>query len=310
MAPTFGGIHRGTSPSCVDQDGVPFIHHLAQSPQDGKADLLLACLEAASTHSAPDADSPEGGDTSSKQRMDVFWEENRNSNGDTALHAAVLAGNIRTVDLLLRHGAPVDATTSQGHQTALHLACSHLDAEDPLTAAVVQTLLDWGANPNILNNDMDTPMHLCAADPQKQALAELLLSTGKVDLRLKNRVGQSALDLARDCCGGRNSAMYRALAGDPGILEDDGFSVFQSDDKGGSWGGSGGGIGSRRGSQDFIDEESLPVSLLRVSGSAVGEWASLSLLSGSLLDEDIVFDLAAFNRDIEDELEAGTVPFL
>lgn len=45
-----------------------------------------------------------------------------NSQGHTPLHHAALQGHRKMVELLLRHGAPIDSRTQDHHLTPLHLA--------------------------------------------------------------------------------------------------------------------------------------------------------------------------------------------
>jgi ankyrin repeat protein len=74
----------------------------------------------------------------------------------TPLHSAVAsegAEDLRTVEVLLAHGAPVDAR-AEGGATPLHSAASNG------SVAIVQALLAGGADPNAPKDDGKTPLDL------------------------------------------------------------------------------------------------------------------------------------------------------
>src|ERR1700750_1018303 len=73
-----------------------------------------------------------------KERVDVNTPE---ADGATALHWAAFLNDRDTADAWIRAGAHANATTDYG-VTPLSLACTNADA------AMVQTLLRAGANPN------------------------------------------------------------------------------------------------------------------------------------------------------------------
>ena len=69
-----------------------------------------------------------------------------------ALHAAALSGHAATVQLLLHHGARINATDQAKH-TPLFRACEmgHTD--------VAQALIDNGARVDMLDEDGRSPLH-------------------------------------------------------------------------------------------------------------------------------------------------------
>ena len=85
--------------------------------------------------------------------------------GEAALHHAVRHGNLNCVELLLDGGADVNLCTRGPLgmlQTPLHIAagkaCGQRSLRDSL--AIVQTLLDHGANPGALNKMSKNPFHI------------------------------------------------------------------------------------------------------------------------------------------------------
>ncbi|XP_078279590.1 inversin isoform X2 [Rhinoraja longicauda] len=75
--------------------------------------------------------------------------------GGTALHAAVLAGHVSTVKLLLEYGAQVDAMDVMKH-TPLFRACEMGHKE------VIQTLIEGGGRMDLIDQDGHSPLHWAA----------------------------------------------------------------------------------------------------------------------------------------------------
>ncbi|XP_071099325.1 ankyrin repeat and KH domain-containing protein 1-like [Haliotis cracherodii] len=145
-----------------------------------------------------------------------------NMDGDSALLAACRGGNVRIVNLLLKHGAKVDACDINKN-TPLHLACErgftnvvrmlmshHADPnalnakeETPLLLAsrtgyvrIAQDLLENGAQTNVADADNYTPL-LFACQTGDSALVEILLKF-KADIEVVDACGKTPLNLA---CG-------------------------------------------------------------------------------------------------------------
>ncbi|KAK3296861.1 uncharacterized protein B0H64DRAFT_390543 [Chaetomium fimeti] len=102
-------------------------------------------------------------------------------------------GVVRIIDLLLLHGAEVDALSSLG-TTPLHMACraGNVWREScPNTLAAVRRLLDAGANPNVSSDSNETPLHIAAARSEHRIVAELIQRGANVMAR--DELGQVPL---------------------------------------------------------------------------------------------------------------------
>lgn len=107
---------------------------------------------------------------------------------DEELLRAAGAGQIDAIRTHVKQGATVNARTGPNGWTPLLQAIQkgELDA--------VRTLLDLGADPNATSTDGTTPLMLAAGYGNLAAL-EVLVSKGG-NLRLRNRLGDSAIDYA------------------------------------------------------------------------------------------------------------------
>jgi len=95
--------------------------------------------------------------------------------------------------ILMELGAQVDARTLDGW-TALHSACNWGQAD---CAAV---LLRHGADINSQTGGLQTPLHLAAANAKNIEIFRLLLSNEFLDGSRRNRVGETARDVAQRSC--------------------------------------------------------------------------------------------------------------
>ena len=96
--------------------------------------------------------------------------------GHTALHEAAACGHPALVDLLLDYGANIHATTSNG-MTPLHTATLYH------AQAVVKLLLARGANPNMSFANGHTPLHWAAMKGFADSATLLLASGANVNAR-------------------------------------------------------------------------------------------------------------------------------
>ncbi|TNN00739.1 hypothetical protein fugu_011985 [Takifugu bimaculatus] len=127
-----------------------------------------------------------------------------NFDGFTPLHVAALHGHSVLASLLIRHGANINARTSQS-ATPLHLASqnSHIQSN-----ALV----------NVANLQGNTALHE-AARRGHQVLVELLLRGG-ASPSLSNKSQKTPLDCAYEM-GGKNTEILRALQKASGLSPDE-----------------------------------------------------------------------------------------
>ena len=108
------------------------------------------------------------------------------ADGTTALHWAVRADDLETVDLLIRGGSNVKAADRYG-LTALSLACANANAP------VVRRLLDAGADANSADPNGDTALMIAARTEGGSEVVKLLLERGATVNARDKVVEQTAL---------------------------------------------------------------------------------------------------------------------
>ncbi|EQC41689.1 hypothetical protein SDRG_01647 [Saprolegnia diclina VS20] len=113
-----------------------------------------------------------------------------NLTGYSALHLAIQLGDLGLVQLLLDHGANMEATTATeyGRDTPLTLA---LELE---RTEIAQHLIEVGALVNVSNSEAKTPLHL-AVEKQHANVVEALVAKG-ADLEARNLYGATPLMVA------------------------------------------------------------------------------------------------------------------
>src|SRR3989304_592033 len=102
--------------------------------------------------------------------------EARDNNDFTSLHYAASNGHLATVAFLLERGAAIEAQGNQGH-TPLHIAV--LNGQQ----ATVAFVLDRGANIEAQDNQGATPLHLAALNEQQATVAFLLNRGATIEAR-------------------------------------------------------------------------------------------------------------------------------
>eukprot|EP01135_Chromosphaera_perkinsii_P003339 Nk52_evm39s240 gene=Nk52_evmTU39s240 len=114
----------------------------------------------------------------------------RNEKGNTALHMVSEAGLCNMAQMLLDHGAVVNASNYKG-EVPLHSACKR---DYP---SMVELLIQNGSNVNVSDYEGNTPLHICASHGHT-ACAGMLLhgSPHNIDVDKANFRGDTALHLA------------------------------------------------------------------------------------------------------------------
>ncbi|MET0794270.1 MAG: ankyrin repeat domain-containing protein [Polyangiaceae bacterium] len=156
--------------------------------------------------------------------------------GDTALHLAAAAYATEIALRLLATGARVNAKNRRGAE-ALHYATDGIPgspAWDPdAQRAMVELLIQAGANPNALDNSGVAPLHRAVRTRSASAVRALLSNGAQV--RLKNKSGSTPLHLAVQTTGrgGSGSLIARAQQAQIiGLLLEHGARASDQDTKG------------------------------------------------------------------------------
>uniref|UniRef100_A0A8C6TXW5 Ankyrin repeat domain 27 (VPS9 domain) n=1 Tax=Neogobius melanostomus TaxID=47308 RepID=A0A8C6TXW5_9GOBI len=114
----------------------------------------------------------------------------RDDRGYTPLHVAAICGQAQLIDLLVKKGAPVNATDYHA-LTPLHLACQKG------YQGVSLLLLHYKANPNAQDNNGNTPLHLaCMYGHEDCVKALVYFDCHSCRLDVQNDKGDTALHMA------------------------------------------------------------------------------------------------------------------
>jgi ankyrin repeat protein len=129
--------------------------------------------------------------------------------GLTALHLAAEKGDASLIRFLAKMGADLDKPDNRQYR-ALHFACfaGHLEA--------VRALLDNGSNPNVVNDDSQTPLTAVAVcqNPDDDEIVGRLLEDPRTDINQRGPKDQTILHIA---CDNGNERLLETLLKLPNI---------------------------------------------------------------------------------------------
>jgi ankyrin repeat protein len=145
----------------------------------------------------------------------------RDGDGFTALHAAAMSCQRKTISLLLRRGADPNARDKEGN-TPLHyaVACDY-------PQRVLPPLLKHGADPNAVNARGETPLHIAARGKEytigscNYAVVSVLVKHG-ADVNARDRGGNTPLHYAVARCAFATSSLLLKHGADPNARNNEG----------------------------------------------------------------------------------------
>ena len=145
-----------------------------------------------------------GSESTHVQRGVIMSPNVRNGAGNTSLHLVAAACSLQGLDLLIQHGADLDAQDAEG-RSALHIVCAASGGPD-LPEDLVRRLLLAGSNPNLADYNGSTPLHVAAATG-REACLQMLLEGGAVSQL--NNAGDTPLHIS--AVHGHLGAMQRLV---------------------------------------------------------------------------------------------------
>ncbi|XP_048488040.1 E3 ubiquitin-protein ligase mib1 isoform X4 [Plutella xylostella] len=218
-------LQLGVHPSLQDSEGDTPLHDAISKKRDDMVALLLehggdVTLTNSDGFNALHQAALRGNASAMKiilGKLPRPWiVDDAKDDGYTALHLAALNNHVEVAELLLRGGARPDLQNAS-QQTSLHLAVERQHTQ------IVRLLVAHGASLNICDKDGDTPLHealrhhtlqqlrrlqdppdapllpsLHHHDKKSSASIACFLAAHGSDLTLKNKKGQTPLDLCPD----------------------------------------------------------------------------------------------------------------
>jgi ankyrin repeat protein len=203
-------LEKGADIEAKDNDGWTALYGAASSGREAVVQLLLekgADIESNKGWTALHVAASGGHEAVLQLLLEKGADiEAKDNDGWTALHVAASNGHKAVVQLLLEKGANIEAKSNNG-RTALHVAASNKHREKSKDGgtvrrrvasnkreAVVQLLLEKGADIETKDNDGWTALHVAASSGHK-AVLQLLLEKG-ADIEAKSNDGWTALHVA------------------------------------------------------------------------------------------------------------------
>lgn len=219
-------LQLGVHPSLQDSEGDTPLHDAISKKRDDMLSLLLEhCADMTLTnnngfnalHHAALRGNPSAMKIMLGKLPRPWIVDDAKDDGYTALHLAALNNHAEVAELLVRGGAQPDLQNAN-LQTALHLAVERQHTQ------IVRLLVAHGADLNICDKDGDTPLHEALRHHTLQQLRRLqdtrdtalltglahphdkkssasiacFLAAHGADLTIKNKKGQTPLDLCPD----------------------------------------------------------------------------------------------------------------
>ncbi|CAH0390695.1 unnamed protein product [Bemisia tabaci] len=221
-------LDRGCHPSLQDSEGDTPLHDAISKKRDDmlvllldrNADITLTNNDGFNAlHHAALRGNPSAMSTLLSRLPRRWVVDEKKDDGYSALHLAALNNHIEVAELLVHHEADIDLQ-NVNLQTALHLAVERQHTQ------IVRLLVREGANLNIADKDGDTPLHEAlrhhtlsqirqlqdvqdvgkllvglgsqGADKKSSASIACLLAANGANLTIKNKKGQTPLDLCPD----------------------------------------------------------------------------------------------------------------
>ena len=150
---------------CETKGGTPYIHTACER---GWVNLVRALVQKHGTNILNDITA-------------------RDNEGNTPLHAAAIAGSKDVFQFLIENGCDVNVTGHLG-RSLLHSACASNNVS--LVRLVSQHISPW-----VVDDNGDTPLHICARLGNRESVKALL----KLDppVMIRNNLGQTAKDLEK-----------------------------------------------------------------------------------------------------------------
>jgi ankyrin repeat protein len=201
-APTFKCLHPGCSFRGTSREDYLWSHikRKHSTPGDVLEERLRSYYyrskaeeERQSTQSMQDVDFLEAVHQGNKESLtgllskSKMWLSVKDSSGRSALHIAVIAGHQIVVELLLGHGANINALDRAGNSALIYALCKgHYD--------LAKILLQSGAEVNVVDSSGMSALHYASQAGHDDLVKTLLQSGAKVNAL--DHYKQSALHLA------------------------------------------------------------------------------------------------------------------